>query len=160
MSSVIKSVVRKHISGTSKKAPVIELTVFVCNLTKIVQKELSFPTNRVYLTTRSLKHLYDKRTAEEFDYITENLPSLVKFPARIYKNKDGKTGGFCFYKEDLGEIYFCIIESNSDTNPIDGEIGMNYVVSAYRLSEKETKRENYLAGYELLWSWKDDTPSS
>ena len=44
--------------------------------------------NKVYLNTRVLKHLYDKRPAEEFDLMIETLIDVVKYPNKIYKNKN------------------------------------------------------------------------
>ena len=160
MVDIVKSTVRKYIKGTPKKDYVKELTVLVCNLTDIVKGNLKIQTSRVYITTKVLKHMYDKRTAEEFDFVVSNLTDFIKFPERIYKNKQGKTGNYCFYKTIAKDAYFCVLEISGDKDPCDEEIGMVYVVSAYRLSEDKKKRRNYLSSYKLLWSWKGDNPSS
>lgn len=72
MSSIL-SVFKKHIKGTPEKALAKEITIFVCNLTNAVKEACSFPTHRVYITTKALKHLYDSKPAEEFDFVIRNL---------------------------------------------------------------------------------------
>lgn len=158
--SAVLGVVKQYIKGTEKKAPVVQVTVLVCNFTNIVKEVLSLPTIRVYATTKSLKHMYDKRTAQEFDFLLENLPKIIKQPTKIYENKDGKTGGYCFSREFSDNVYFCVIERKEEANPNDGELGMNYIVSAYKLPEDIEKRERYISGYKLLWSWEGDVPPS
>lgn len=95
--------------------------------------------------------MYDSRNAQEFDFITQNTETVILKPKRIYANKDGKTGDFCFYTELEESAYFFILEIQHE--------GI-YIVSAYRLSDIKEKRESYLTGYKLLWSWKGDLPSS
>lgn len=158
--SVILGVVKQHIRGTEKKAPVIQITILVCNITNKVKIALEFPTVRIYITTKVLKHMYDKRTAQEFDFITENLPKIIKTPDKIYMNIRGKTGDYCFLKTFNNDFYFCILETKSEKNPDDGEVGMNYIVSTYKLNEDEEKRNRYLESYKLLWSWEGDNPPS
>jgi len=89
--------------------------------------------------------------AEEFDFIISNIESFILNPTRIYKDKEGKTGNICFYKETKEGAYFSILDTTGNSV---------YLVSAYRLSAIEEKRKNYLAGYKLIWSWKVDLPSS
>ena len=159
MSTIIK-VFKKHIKGTGKKKQIKKLTIYVCNFSNVVMNEFKFSTNRVHLSTKSLKHMYDKRVAQEFDFILNNLPKIIKKPDKVYKNIKGKRGDYCFLKKFAKDTYFCIIENSDDVNPNDGKIGMNYVVSVYKLSEDKEKRKRYLSGYKLLWSWKGDKPSS
>lgn len=106
---------------------------------------------RVYVTTKSLKHMYDVRLAQEFDFVVDKMEWALTQPHRIYKNKEGKTGDICFYVEFENSAYFYILDIKAD--------GI-YIVSAYSLSKVEEKRKNYLSGYKLLWSWKVDLPSS
>ena len=42
------------------------------------------------------KYLYDKKPAEEFDFIIDNLHQIVIYPDNIYKNKRPQTGRFLF----------------------------------------------------------------
>jgi hypothetical protein len=87
----------------------------------------------------------------DFDFIILNIESFILNPTRIYKDKEGKTGSICLYKETKKGAYFSILETTNNSV---------YVVSSYRLSVVEKKRKNYLGGYKLIWSWKGDLPSS
>lgn len=135
----------KHIINTAPYAIVTEVTVLFCHLTNQVSKEVCLPF-KVYITTKVLKHMYDKRPAQEYDFILTNLESVVTFPDHVYKNKDPKRGDYCFVKKIEEEKYFCALETGNE------EI---YIVTVFKL-----RKENYLKNYELLWSWKDGEPSS
>ena len=97
-----------------------------------------------------MKHVYDKRPAQEYDLLIENLQSIVKFPDRIYKNKNGKRGGYVFVKNIKNVLCLCSIEIAQREN----DDSRCEVVTFF------TVEEDYLAGYELLWEWKGDIPSS
>jgi hypothetical protein len=146
---------KKYIEGTEKKALVVNLTVQLCTLTNAVVKGGKFKTNRVYVTTRMLKHMYDKRPAEEYDFLVKNLYKIARYPDHIYKNKSSKRGNFCFVKTLKGDKYVCSVEATSEVNPSDGEEGMNFVATAFRLN-----KESYLNSYKLKWSWEGDIPPS
>lgn len=90
-----KELVKKYIRGSEKKAIVQLVTVFLCNLKSVLVKKVSLPCKRVHINTRVLKHVYDKRTAEEFDFLISNLDNIIKYPDAVYKNKNGKRGEFC-----------------------------------------------------------------
>lgn len=122
----------------------------VCHLTKKVIRGLNIDVTKVYITTRVLKHMYDKRPAQEMDFILKNLSQLVKYPDEIYANKDGKRANFSFVKKLKNpeeEKYFCGIE-------IDGGVKEANIVTVFCVAEI------YLKNYKLLWSWRDDIPSS
>jgi hypothetical protein len=118
---------------------------------KYTPKEAKIPTFSIYLTegytisSVSLKHLYDKRPAREFDLILIYLRLLVKRPDLILKNKPAKRGSLCYVKEINNELYFCSLE-------LDDELCS--VVTCFRIEE------DYLNGYILLWSRKGGEPSS
>ena len=112
--TVIPYVFKKYVKGTAKKAPVQLLQVFLCHLTVAVMKGVGIPCSKVYITTRVIKHIYDKRPAEEFDYCIETALSVVKYPSKIYKNKSGKRGSFCFVKEVKNSLCFVSIETFCD----------------------------------------------
>ena len=154
---VLKNFLRKYIEGTPEKAIVADRKVFLCSLTKAVMNGISINTNTngVYVTTRCLKHLFDKKPAEEFLFLIDHLHKVVKYPDRVYKNKSGKRGEYCFVKLIGNSEYFCSIE----------------IIQRAGVGEKQTKREeiqiatafrlrdrNYLKNYILLWSWGDDDP--
>jgi hypothetical protein len=147
----LAAIVGKYIKNTPRKGYVKDLRIKICDVPHKLKRKLKITDERVYITTKSLKHLYDVRPAGEFDFIISNIESFILSPTRVYKNKEGKTGDICFYKEVEGGAYFSILEMTGNSV---------CVVSAYRLSDIAEKRINYLAGYKLIWSWKVDLPSS
>lgn len=151
MNKKLNYTIERYIKDTPRKGYVKDLRIKVCMLPHKLKSKTGAEDLRVYVTTKSLKHMYDIRLAQEFDFIVTNLEIVITHPHRIYKNKEGKTGNICFYAEFEKNAYFYILDIKLD--------GI-YIVSAYRLSEVKEKRKNYLAGYKLLWSWKGDLPSS
>lgn len=135
---------KKYIKNTAPKQIVFVTYLQVCNITKKVLNDLKFTSNKVYLTTIMLKHMYDKRVAEEFDYLLYNLYKIIKYPDNIYKNKPGGTGDYFFTKtlEDL--LYGASIE-------VLDEQGL-FVVTAFRTTNK------YLNNFEKIWSWEGGNP--
>ena len=125
--------------------------VKLCHLTIAVIKGLGLSCNKVYLNTRVLKHLYDKRPAEEFDLMTETLLDVVKYPSKIYKNKDGKRGSFCFVKDIKNSKCLVSIETVHNKEKVATYCE---VATFFRTDDR------YLKNYELLWEWKGGTPSS
>lgn len=151
MTQKLDKVIERFIKNTPRKGYVKDLRINVGSITQKVKSKIKASNLKVYITTKSLKHMYDQRSAQEFDFIINSLTKIIFQPHRIYKNKDGKTGDFCFYYEANSNYYFYVFEVS--------KFGI-YLVSAYRLSSLEEKRKNYLGGYRLLWSWKVDLPSS
>lgn len=147
--NILQNLHDKNIKGTEPGALVSDKIVLLCNLTFTVQKNLKLP-KRAYINTKVLKHLYDKRPARQYDFTICNLHKLVKYPDRIYQNKDSKRGGYCFVKIIKGRLSFASIEVKRE-NKNDEYV---FIVTSYDISEK------YLKNYELLWSWKDGEPSS
>lgn len=138
--------VNTRIRYTKKSAILKDTTVGLCRLSNFLALLLGIGILPISISTRALKHLYDKRPAEEFDFLVRNLLLLVKFPDQIYNNKEGKRGGICLVKQLDGLKYICVIE--------DLDNAME-VVTCFRL-----RKEGYLQGYKLIWSRKDDIPSS
>jgi len=143
--------VDRHIRNTPRKGYVKDLRIKICDFPHKLKGKLKIKDKRVYITTKSLKHLYDVRKGEEFDYIISNIDHFILNPTGIFKDKERKTGNYCIYKETGNGAYFIILDVTENSV---------YVVSGYRLSEVEEKRKNYLSGYRLIWSWKVDLPSS
>ena len=139
---------RHYIRGTAKEAIVANKRIMLCILTHSVIKGCGFADGSVYISTRMLKHMYDKKPAEEFDFLIDNAHKIIKYPTHVYKNRDGKRGDFCFVKEMGGIKYLCSIEVQKNGHELE-------VATAFRI-----RKENYLNNYELLWSWRDDDPSS
>lgn len=147
---VVAGLYHKHIKNTPPKAIVIYETVYVCRLTSTVLKVVKFSDSKVHLNSKVLKHLYDKKPAEEFDSIVCHLHKIVKYPDRIYKNKTSKSGDYCLVKNVDEFDYLCSLQFTKE----DGESKIA-IVTVFRV-----RNEKYLKNYELLWSWKDGTPSS
>ncbi len=150
--SIIK-LCKKYIRGTPEKSIIQNVTILLCKLTRIVQKEGNFDNPKIYINTRVLKHIYDKRPAEEFDFIIHNLFQIVRFPEQIYKNKDAKRGEISFVKTVNCIKYFCSIEKTETLDTTNNK--MNFIVTAFRI-----RKESYLEGYKLIWSWRSDISSS
>ena len=146
---VLVELYEKYIYGTPPKTIVADKTILLCHLTWAVAKAIGAATMRVYVNTRMLKHLYDSRPAEEFVFIIENLHTVIKYPDQIYENRDSKRGDLCFVKELKGKRYIASMEMLKE------EGKKIFVATAFRL-----RKENYLANYKMLWSWRDDHPSS
>ena len=147
---ILPNLHKKYIRGTEKGAFVQLEVVFVCNLTNAVMRSISITHNKVYVSTKVLKHLYDKRPGEEYDSVVDNLHKVIKYPDHIYKNKEGKKGTFIFMKKIKGDNYLCSLEIIT----IETEEKIE-VVTGYRI-----RKDGYMDSYELLWSWRDGDPSS
>lgn len=152
--SIVVYLNKKYIKGTTKKAVVQLVQVHLCHLTAAVVKGIGLTCNKVYLSTRVLKHLYDKRPAEEYDLMIENILDLVKYPSKIYKNKEGKRGSYLFVKEVKNSKCVTSIEV-METEMEGKKIATHCEVATFFRTD-----EDYLANYELLWEWKGGTPSS
>jgi hypothetical protein len=147
---VLRELFEVHIQNTPPGAAVVEKTVFLCGLTNAVAHGLDKQSPKIYATSRFLKHLYDKKPAEEFDFILDHLHQVVTYPETIFRNKAGKRGDWCLTRTIGNATYLASLEMNSNSeNP-----GL-YVATAFRVRDAK-----YLDGYELLWSWRSDRPSS
>jgi hypothetical protein len=153
--SSIRHLYKLHIRGTLKNALVVVKTIHICSLTRTVAKAIENESTKTYINTKVIKHLYDKRPAEEFEFLIDNIECIVKYPNHIYRNRDGKRGDFCFVKAIKNEKY--IVSIGISEIILDGEKKetANFVATAFRL-----RKETYLNSYELIWSWKVGNPSS
>ena len=99
----------------------------------------------MYIKTRVLKHLYDKRNAQEYDFILDNLHLIIKAPDKLYLNKAGKRGEFAFYKVINNRSVLCPIEKNEIDDTYD-------VVTAFagKNMEKYLKNFRVLSPSELV----------
>ncbi len=142
----------KYVRGTEKQAVVQNLLVLLCSMTSAVQSGSGMKCKRVYISTRVIKHVYDKRAAEEFDFLITNIHLILKYPDRLYKNRDAKKGDFCFVKKLGNALYFASVEVMKDPT---GEHTHCEVITFFRV-----QKDSYLSSYELLWEWKVGKPSS
>ena len=137
---------KKYIRGTIQKQTVLEATIFVTELTHAVRRACGLNTTHVYMNTRIIKHLYDKKPAEEFDFIIRNISLIVKFPDLIYKNKRGKRGEFCFVKDINDQKYLCVVENAVFADDESEDV---FIVTCFRVRDSK-----YLKDYKVFWSWK------
>ncbi len=140
---VISDLHKKYVRGTEKRAIVQVVQAFLCNLTVSVASGIFCPCNKVYISTRVIKHVYDKRPAEEFDFLMSNGYLIVKYPDSVYMNKNNKRGSYLFVKKIESSKYACSIEIIKKDNTAQCE-----VATLFRTNE------DYLRNYELLWEWK------
>lgn len=108
----LKQLHNNHIRNTEKEAIVSIAEVSLCNLTNEVRDALGYtPEGKtsVFVNTKILKHLYYKRTAQEYDKLLVNAHTFVKYPDKIFKNKDSKKGDLVFYKKMGEENWICSI---------------------------------------------------
>lgn len=141
----------RHVKGTENGAIVQDVQIFLCNLTQAVVKGIDCRCIRVYIGTRALKHVYDKRPAEEFDFLVDHVHQIAKYPDRIYRNKGGKRGDFVFVKKLKNESYVC---SPQEVFKEDS-CGRCEIATFFRV-----RKDAYLMSYDLLWEWKGGGPSS
>lgn len=102
-----------------------------------------------------LKHLYDSKPAEEYEFILRNMVSIVRYPDQLYDNKGGKRGQFCFVKAIKEDDYICSLETSAEVTSEEKIEEINFVVTAFRV-----RRSSYLREYKLLWDRKGGVPSS
>lgn len=146
-----------YIQGTEEKAPVVLQTILLCNATNAVMKAINLTSPKIHTTTKMIKHLYDSKPAEEYEFILHlhNLVSIIKYPDEIYENKNSKRGQFAFIKTIKDFKYLSSLETTVITLPERTTEEMNFAVTAFRI-----RKESYLQNYKLLWNWKGDISSS
>lgn len=150
MRDKIDAAIKKYVRGTVLEAVVINITVTAGILPKLLGELVGANSPKVYTSARVLKHLYDKRPAEEFDFIVGNLALLIASPDNLYRNKGDKRGQFCITKRIEGYGYFVPLEV------VDGVHGKEIrLVTAFRI-----RSEPYLNEYDLLWSRRDGATHS
>ncbi|MDP3962341.1 MAG: hypothetical protein Q8Q03_00530 [bacterium] len=118
---------------------------FICTPGNHIQKVISssMKTKKIFITSRSLKHIYDrhifeKRTPADFYILLSSLKDMANNPDKIYEDKISKRGSYIFVNKINKKLYGCIIEN---VNAEESE-----VVSAFVSGEK------YLKKFALLWS--------
>lgn len=147
----IELIFTKYIQRTPKGAIVRDMTIKLSSLTHEVRHSINFLTSSVHITTKVIKKNYDKRPAEENDFMLHHGWRILRNPDSIYLNKDGKRADYVFTKRLYRQTYMAAVEVSDHA-----EAPMLYVVSMYRLP----KPDNYLRSYELIWSRKGGRPSS
>ena len=141
----------EYIKDTQEKANVPDRKLFLCRLTMAVAKGINIEESArgVYITSRCLKHLFDKKPAEEFLFILKHLYEIVRYPDKIYLDSREKRGEFCFIKTIGNSEYFCSIEKVR-TPVVVSEI---QIATVFRLRD-----DKYIKKYTLLWDWGNGAP--
>ena len=156
--STVYDLYKKYIAHTAREALIPIKKRYICNVRrsvgKIIRQRKLCRNRRVHLGTKALKHIYDrhifdKRTPEDFFSVLDNLIRIIKHPDRAYRNNPGKSGDFLFTKEICSRIYLIILEVVSYDNDTAIEI----------VSASFTK-ERYLKKFALLWSGRTANPPS
>jgi hypothetical protein len=148
---ILPTLYKQYVHGTERKAAVQLVTGLLCHLTVAVVKGIESNCNKVYINTRVIKHVYDKRPAQEFDFLIESAHAIVKYPDKVYKNKGEKRGSFCFVKKIKNENWLVSIE----TMQVEQENSHCEVVTFFRVAD-----DDYLNSYTLLWEWEGGNPPS
>lgn len=136
---------KKYIYSTSKDFIVKNKRILICNLTFAVQRGCGFYFYKVYLKSRVLKHIYDKRTAQVYDFILSNVVEIIKYPDVIYENHSSKRGGYIFRKLIEDRLYCVVIEENIEND-------------CYEIVTVFPTDDDYLRKFDVIWSWKGGNP--
>lgn len=165
---LLKDFFEKHIKGTAEKALVADQKMLLCKITLAVSEgiEIHNKMRNVHITTRCLKHLYDRKPAEEFQFLIEYLYQITRYPDKIYKNKNSKRGKFCFVKKIKDFEYLCSIETITIPPAILGvaqlgvcQLGSKEEITEIQIATVFRNRDNkYLKNYTLLWDWGNGNP--
>lgn len=139
----------KYIKGTEEKAIVVEQKVLFCHLTMAVFRGCDIGTRKVHINTRVIKHLFDKKPAEEFHAIVTNAYVIVRYPDEVYTNRSGKRGDICFVKKVKDKKYLCSLEILK-VDRDNQEFIEAHIVTIFRV-----RTNDYLKKYELLWKWQE-----
>jgi hypothetical protein len=136
----------KYVQGTVEKGSVPIEKLLLCAVSTNLVKVLGFKKRMsASISTLSLKHMYDKKPAEEFDCILKALVTIIQYPLLVYKNTDYKRGTYCLVGMYKQREYVCSIQI------VENEA---QVVTCFRKRD-----EKYLNKYILLWSREVDSPS-
>jgi hypothetical protein len=146
----IEKIFKKCVRGTAFEAVVRNIVVVVGILPGMLSENIGVVNLKVYVTTRVFKHLYDRRPAEEFDFVLGNISEILAHPDCFYKNKNDKRGQFCIMRRIGGSGYFASLEVVSGTYGKEIQL-----VTAFRI-----RSNPYLNEYDLLWSRRDGATHS
>jgi hypothetical protein len=136
----IKILHNKYVKRSLKKAFVYNDKTLLCKLRTNIAKDCKILSPQIIIKTRVLKHMYDKRPAQEYDFLLDYMKDILRNPHCIYKNTDSKRGSKCFVKEIYNSKYLVVIEE-------DGSKG-NSIVTAFSVDD------SYLEKMEIVWHWE------
>jgi len=116
----LKELHETYIAGSENKAYVdIELLCFA-TVRRVVREAINSPTSKVYISTKVLKHIYDrhfhdKKQSEIYFFIIDNLHRIICDPEMVRDDKESrkKKGRIVFLKLFGEEQYACTIEKTT-----------------------------------------------
>ncbi len=140
------------IAGTKPKQYVKVSTLLLCQLSSEVRKAIGAKSSKVYISSKSIKHIYDRHCHEKkqnniYTIIIDNLDNIVKYPDMIKQNKESKKkkGAVVFIKEINGITFACPIEI-SMLRKVKKMKEIISVVSVFK------KNEGYLKDTKILYT--------
>ena len=151
---------KQYIEGTRPKEYVKVFDVLAGQITSEVKKSINIKNPKVYLTSKVMKHIYDRHCHDKgqdhvYLFLLENIHLIIKRPDLIRENRDSrkKRGEFVFIADIEGELYACPMEKESvrKGKKLKGRLS---VVTAFKLKRKG----RYLIDTKILFS-KHLTPS-
>ena len=148
--NALRKMFEKYVRRTPREAAVFKSNIDIARISPEIADSLNTHERNVSISTRSLKHLYDKKPAEEFDAILDNLAVVIENPDTLYKNKDHMRGNYCITKYIGGVAYLVSLEI-----PQQNAAKTIQVVTSFRVRDSQ-----YLEHYDLLRSWRDGAHSS
>jgi len=138
---------KQHIFLTPKESSCVRKRIFLTTF-KLPLDFLKIKTKRVYISTFGLKHLYDKRTAREYEYLLQYLSQIIISPDAIYKNSSNRHGNIVLHKLLPEGDYIIVLQLSQKKNR------GNYVLTGFRVKQKELNK------FKLLWKREAGTPPS
>ncbi len=131
----------RYVRWTDRGASVGNATLHVGDLDEALRGFLTSGDGGIFLHARALKHVYDKRPAQECDACLSHLSETATIPDLVYEDQRGKRGNYCFVKKLEGDQYLCVLE----------RVGIALEVVTFFV----IREEKYLARRKLLWSRED-----
>lgn len=121
---------KKHVESTTKELPIVHERSYLCNLKKKTFQASNLLSKKVYISSLTVKHLYDKRIAFEFFTIMDNIHNFLKYPDMICENKPGnkKRAEAAFIKKIDNHYFVCLLEN-------DKKMGDTSVVTAHIIKQ-------------------------
>lgn len=137
---MLKGIHEELIKDTYPGAVVANEVILLCRINIQSLRHTELGQAGIYVSSRALKHMYDKRPAQEYDCLLNNIPQIIGYPDHIYRNKP-LLGGFAFVKAIHGYSYMCPVKRIRDNQ------NKLCVVTAFSV------KPWYMKDFKLLWSF-------
>lgn len=139
--NVLKNIHEEFVKNTHPGAIVVNKSVFLCHANFKALHSLGLRETEIYISSTVLKHMYDKRPAQEYDRLLNDIPLIIKYPDLVYKNK-ASHHGFAFVKALHGYSYMCPVKF------IENGQNKLYVATAFSV------KPWYMKDFKLVWSFR------